>query len=66
VIAPPATRLPAPGTAADEDPDSADASLRGTVAELVLALYGRVPLDSLKVNGDRRLFDLLQAWDPEE
>lgn len=63
-------RLPEPGatpaTAAGEDPDAADASLRGTAGELVLALYGRIPVDSLKVDGDRNLFDLLKAWEPEE
>nr|BBJ51476.1 hypothetical protein SAVMC3_41050 [Streptomyces avermitilis] len=65
-----ATRLPAPGTApaaaAGEDPDAADASFRGTAGELVLALYGRIPVDSLKLDGGRRLFDLLEAWDPDE
>lgn len=65
-----ATRLPTPGTvpttAAGEDPDAADASLRGTAGELLLALYDRIPVDSLKLDGDRRLFDLLQAWDPDE
>ena len=45
---------------------TADASLRGTAGELVLALYGRIPVDSLKLDGDRRLFDLLLAWDPDE
>jgi uncharacterized protein (TIGR03083 family) len=60
------TRLPTPGSAAGEDLDAADASLRGTASELVLALYGRIPVDSLKVDGDRRLFDLLLAWDPDE
>lgn len=64
------TRLPThgtmPATAAGEDPDAADASLRGTASELVLALYGRIPVDSLKLDGDRRLFDLLLAWDPDE
>lgn len=64
------TRLPTPdtmpATAAGEDPDTADASLRGTASELVLALYGRIPVDSLKLDGDRRLFDLLLAWDPDE
>jgi hypothetical protein len=44
----------------------ADASLRGTASDLVLALYGRIQLDSLEVGGDRRLFDLLLAWDPDE
>ncbi len=61
-------RVPEPGTmpatAAGEDPDAADASARGTASELVLAMYGRLPVDSLKLDGDRRLFDLLVAWDP--
>jgi uncharacterized protein (TIGR03083 family) len=56
----------ATAAAAGEDPDAADASLRGTASELVLALYGRLPVDSLKLDGDRRLFDLLLAWDPDE
>jgi uncharacterized protein (TIGR03083 family) len=64
------TRLPTPGTSPattpGEGPDTADVSLRGTAGELVLALYARIPVDSLKPEGDRRLFDLLQAWEPEE
>jgi len=63
-------RLPMPGTmsaaGAGEEPDAVDASLRGTAGELVLALYGRLPVDSLKLDGDRRIFDLLVAWDPDE
>ncbi|WP_329107826.1 hypothetical protein OG792_05165 [Micromonospora sp. NBC_01699] len=39
---------------------------RGTAGELVLVLYGRIPVDSLKVDGGRRLFDLLLAWNPDE
>jgi hypothetical protein len=31
---------------------------------LVLFFYGRIPLDSLKFEGDRRIFDRLAAWDP--
>ena len=46
--------------------DTADASARGTAGELVLALYGRIPVDDLKLDGDRRLLDLLLAWDPDE
>ncbi|MEN3538348.1 maleylpyruvate isomerase N-terminal domain-containing protein [Microbispora sp. ZYX-F-249] len=63
-----AARLPEPGTtpATDADEDPADASLRGTAGELVLALYDRIPADSLKLDGDPRLFDQLQAWDPDE
>ncbi|MGW3664647.1 hypothetical protein [Streptomyces sp. NPDC005141] len=55
-----------PATTAGEVPDTADASIQGTAGELVLALYGRIPVDSLKLDGDRRLFDLLLAWDPDE
>ena len=47
-------------------PDAADASARGTAGELVLALYGRTPVDSLKLDGDRRVFDQLIAWEPDE
>ena len=65
-----AARLPTPGTmpatAAGEGLDAADASAWGTASELVLAFYGRVPVDALKLDGDRRLFDLLIAWEPEE
>lgn len=65
-----AARLPTPGTmlatAADEDPDVADAAARGTASELVLLFYGRISLDSLKLDGDRRHFDLLIDWDPDE
>jgi hypothetical protein len=64
------TRIPTPGTlpatAAAEDPDQADASARGTASELVLTLYGRIPVESLKLDGDRRLFDQLIAWDPSQ
>ncbi len=49
------TRLPTPGP-------PADTTLRGTANELTLALYGRIPMDSLKIDGDRGLIDLLQAW----
>ena len=54
VIAPPA------------EGDAATASARGTANELVLALYGRIPLDSLELGGSRRLFDQLIDWDPEQ
>ena len=55
-----------PATAADEDRDGADASARGAASELVLTLYGRIPVDSLKLDGARRMFDQLIAWDPDE
>ncbi|MGZ4635594.1 maleylpyruvate isomerase N-terminal domain-containing protein [Oryzihumus sp.] len=63
-------RIPAPGptpaTAAARDPDAAGASARGAASELVLVMYGRIPLESVELDGDRRLFDLLIAWEPEE
>jgi uncharacterized protein (TIGR03083 family) len=60
-----AARLPTPGTvpAAAEGSDVAFAAMRGTAAELVLVFYDRIPIDSLQVDGERRLFDLLRAWD---
>ncbi|GHJ54627.1 hypothetical protein Nm8I071_39340 [Nonomuraea sp. TT08I-71] len=59
-----AARLGEP--AAGEDPDTADASARGAASDLVLFFYGRIPPDSLKLklDGDRRIFDQLIAWDP--
>ncbi|MEU0032634.1 MULTISPECIES: maleylpyruvate isomerase family mycothiol-dependent enzyme [unclassified Streptomyces] len=64
------TRVPAPGTtpatAAHEDPDAAGVSVRGTAGELVLFVYDRIPADSLRIDGDAGLFDLLRAWEPEE
>ncbi|MEV6635380.1 maleylpyruvate isomerase family mycothiol-dependent enzyme [Actinoplanes sp. NPDC051470] len=51
-------RLAGPGQAAD-------ATAEGSAHELVLALYGRLPLDSLKLDGNRLLFDQLVEWDPE-
>jgi exoribonuclease R len=46
--------------------DPADAAVWGTASELVLLLYGRVALDSLKLEGDRRHFERLIEWDPSE
>jgi uncharacterized protein (TIGR03083 family) len=46
------------------DPDAPDASAQGTANELIMALYGRFPVDALTVKGDRRVFDRLVAWDP--
>ncbi|SPL95953.1 unnamed protein product [[Actinomadura] parvosata subsp. kistnae] len=63
------TRLPGPDAipaAAGQEADVAYASARGTAGELVLMLYNRIPFDSLKLDGDRRLFDQLSAWDPAE
>jgi len=56
-------RLPAP--AAGEDLAGADVCARGTANELVMFCYGRITVDSLRVEGDRRVFDQLIAWEPE-
>jgi hypothetical protein len=53
-----------PAVAKGEDP--VDADLRGTAGELVLVFYSRIPMDSLKLDGDRRHFDRLVEWDPSE
>ncbi|SCF41821.1 MDMPI C-terminal domain-containing protein [Micromonospora marina] len=45
-------------------PAPADVSARGTASDLVLFFYGRIPLNALKYEGDRRIFDQLIAWDP--
>ncbi|MFE2876404.1 maleylpyruvate isomerase family mycothiol-dependent enzyme [Streptomyces roseus] len=60
------TRLPAPTAATGEDSDAAGVSVRGTASELVIYLYDRIPAESLHVDGDAGLLDLLRAWEPEE
>ncbi|WP_405854491.1 maleylpyruvate isomerase family mycothiol-dependent enzyme [Streptomyces sp. NBC_01515] len=55
---------PATGTGTGTGKDAVGATLQGTAGELVLVLYDRIPVNSLKVDGDPRLFDLLLAWDP--
>jgi uncharacterized protein (TIGR03083 family) len=54
-----------PASAGAQDPDPADVRAQGTASELVLVFYGRIPLDTLKTDGDRHVFDLLVAWDPD-
>lgn len=56
-------RLPAP--VAVEGPEVAYVSARGTAHELVMFCYGRISTDALQVDGDRRVFDQLIAWEPE-
>ncbi|WP_030489798.1 maleylpyruvate isomerase family mycothiol-dependent enzyme [Micromonospora chokoriensis] len=59
-----AARLPT--SAAAEDSEAAYVSARGTANELVMFCYGRISMDSLQLDGDRRVFDQLIAWEPEE
>ncbi|MFJ9458412.1 maleylpyruvate isomerase family mycothiol-dependent enzyme [Kitasatospora sp. NPDC101447] len=58
------TGIPAPAATAGED--AAGASVHGTASELVLYLYDRIKAESLRVDGDAGLLDLLRAWEPEE
>ena len=59
-------RRPAPGSPdTDEGPDAADVSVQGSASDLVLLFYGRIPLDSVKTDGDRRIYDQVVAWDPD-
>ncbi|MFD5770957.1 maleylpyruvate isomerase family mycothiol-dependent enzyme [Streptomyces sp. NPDC127049] len=60
------TRIPAPTASTGEDSDAAGASVHGTASELVLYLYDRIKAESLRVDGDAGLLDLLRAWEPEE
>ncbi|MEV6180492.1 hypothetical protein [Streptomyces sp. NPDC052015] len=39
---------------------------RGAPTDLVLFVYDRIPADSVQIDGDAGLLDLLRAWDPEE
>nr|WP_177320251.1 hypothetical protein [Lentzea waywayandensis] len=43
---------------------TADASLSGTANELVLAFYGRKPVEELKLEGDAKVFARLISWEP--
>jgi uncharacterized protein (TIGR03083 family) len=51
---------------AGEVSETADVTARGTANELVMFCYGRILMDALRVDGDRRVFDQLIAWEPEE
>ncbi|MET7639756.1 maleylpyruvate isomerase family mycothiol-dependent enzyme [Streptomyces sp. NPDC005438] len=56
------------GTTVDEGgPDDGtppDLTLRGSASELLLALHSRSPMESLEVEGDRKVFEQLRAWPP--
>ncbi|SMD20610.1 TIGR03083 family protein [Lentzea albidocapillata] len=56
--------LDAGGARVGEVEGTADASLSGTASELVLAFYGRKPVEELKLEGDARVFDRLISWEP--
>ncbi|MFE7168342.1 maleylpyruvate isomerase family mycothiol-dependent enzyme [Streptomyces sp. NPDC057616] len=48
------------------DATPATASAEGAASDLVLTLYGRIPVESLKLDGDPHVFGRLQAWEPED
>jgi uncharacterized protein (TIGR03083 family) len=52
-----------PGTGAAPEDGAAHASARGTASELVLFMYGRLPVDAMQLDG-RQVFDQLIAWEP--
>ncbi|WP_330328464.1 maleylpyruvate isomerase family mycothiol-dependent enzyme [Streptomyces sp. NBC_00536] len=55
-------RVPAPGTT----PAAAvGASVHGTASDLVLFMYDRIPLASMKTEGDPALIDRLRGWEFE-
>lgn len=61
-------RLPEAGGpgAADDGRETADARVTGAASEIVLAaFYGRRPLETLTLEGDRGIIDRLIAWEPE-
>lgn len=58
-------RVPSPATTTDRVEDTVDLSVTGTASDLVLFCYGRIPLESLQADGDRRHVDRLAAWDPD-
>lgn len=49
-------------SASDTVPD-ADAFLQGSASDLVLAMYGRIPVDTLEIGGDPKVLDRLLNWD---
>ncbi|MFI0513221.1 maleylpyruvate isomerase N-terminal domain-containing protein [Streptomyces sp. WSLK1-5] len=59
-------RIPTPTDADGESPDGAGVSVHGTASELVLFVYDRIAADSVRIDGDAGLFDLLREWEPEE
>lgn len=50
---------------ASDPSDPSDARVTGPASDVVLVLYGRLPLDSLTLEGDREVYDRLVAWEPE-
>jgi hypothetical protein len=45
-----------------DDGGNADATVRGSAADLLLALYSRIRLQRLGIDGDRGVIERLLAW----
>jgi hypothetical protein len=37
-------------------------TVSGSASDILLALFGRVPLDRLRIDGDATVFDELRSW----
>jgi uncharacterized protein (TIGR03083 family) len=58
------TRLPEGGAAADgADDGKPDVAARGGAAELLLVLYGRLPIDDLEIEGHRLVLERFRDWE---
>ncbi|MEV4280790.1 maleylpyruvate isomerase family mycothiol-dependent enzyme [Actinoplanes xinjiangensis] len=57
--------LSADGARVDHVPAPADVTVQATAEDLVLNFYGRIPLDALKIDGNRVVLEQLVAWEPE-
>ena len=60
-LGPDGATLTAPG---EGDVTAADARIHGSASDLLLALYGRIPADSLRTEGDPEHVKRLVAWPP--
>jgi uncharacterized protein (TIGR03083 family) len=65
-----ARSFPAGAAADPADVDSGrpapTVTARGSASDLVLALYGRIPMEALELEGDREVLTRLRAWQPSE
>ncbi|GLY29593.1 maleylpyruvate isomerase N-terminal domain-containing protein [Kineosporia sp. NBRC 101731] len=47
----------------DGTESTAGVRIRGTASDLVLFLFGRIPIESLAIDGDRKIVDQVTTWD---
>ncbi|MBU2665484.1 maleylpyruvate isomerase family mycothiol-dependent enzyme [Actinoplanes bogorensis] len=57
-------RLDGDGAHVSHPATSADAVITASASELVMLFYGRITLDAVKLDGDRRHYERLIDWDP--